>query len=147
MQTALDLTRVWKSFRHGDLTVILSWYRDPRTTAGARPCLVLIPAYASLEHLIPCVVTLDKAWIWSEEIGDEELAGRAAGEFAASLGMSGTAHDFIRIRSLIVDHLGDLLAMPPLPTELVPKTVIGEGRITERESGTIVSEGEITVFH
>lgn len=144
---ALDLRKAHDKFVHGDLTVILTWLDLRETDGSLRPCLVIIPSHARMETVVPCIVTIDKAWIWSEEIGDERRAAHMAVEFGRCLGMSEQIATAIRIRGLIVDHLQDLLTMPPMPDDMRETSVLGEGSIVERESGRIVHEGEIVTEH
>lgn len=132
----LDLTRyAWKQ-QHGDLEAIGTWllHRD-----GPLPCLVLKPTSAQRhDQFIPCVVLQKDAWIWSEAIGDGAEAARSAYDFACALGLSPhNSTNIIRVASIIRDHIGDLLGIPPMPAE---REVVGEvtitderGRVTERE--------------
>lgn len=141
-RTALDLTRTAWTQKHRDLTAWGTWWLAE--DSGPRPCIVLLPTdQTKWEHIKPCVVTLDEAWVWSEEIGDGARAAQIAFGFAQGLGLDAyEANNLLRIRSIIADHLGDLLTMAPLPEER--ETVhLGEGTIKERESGKIVKEGEI----
>lgn len=134
----LDLTRyAWRQ-QHGDLEAIGTWllHRD-----GPLPCLVLKPTSAQRhDQFIPCVVLQKNAWIWSEAIGDGAEAARAAYDFACALGLSPhNSTNIIRVASIIRDHIGDLLGIPPMPAE---REVVGEATITD-ECGR-VTEREIT---
>lgn len=132
----LDLTRTaWKQ-AHGDLEAIGTWllHRD-----GPLPCLVLKPRNAQRhDQFIPCVVLQKNAWVWSEAIGDGAEAARTAYEFAGALGLdTHNSTNIIRVASIIRDHIGDILNIPPMPME---REVVGEatvtderGRVTERE--------------
>lgn len=139
---ALDLTRYHRKHERGDLTVYLTWWLGHET--GPRPCLVLIPTYArSWERSTPCVVTIDQAWTWSEEIGDERLAAQLAVDFALTLGLGNDPTQAMRVRSIIVDHLGDLALMPPMPAIMRQEVVLGEAKVTNREAGTVVRHEEV----
>lgn len=141
-RNALDLTRYHARYSHGDITVYLTWWLA--LDSGPRPCLVLIPTHAqSYERAIPCVVMLDQAWRWSEGIGDPRDAAFQALRFADALGLGATPTNAIRVRSIIVDHLGDLLAMPPMPEGMRESVVLGEAKVTDREAGTVVRHHEI----
>jgi hypothetical protein len=144
--TALDLNREYKKFVLGDVTIILTWWYSA-TEERTRPCMVLIPTYAPMHKLQPCIVTLDKAWVWSEEIGDERAAAEMAVTFGEILGMPDQISTAIRVRSLIVDHLDDLIGMPPMPDDITETTHLGEATVTNRDSGRIVAEGEIVTKH
>lgn len=77
--------------------------------------MVLIPADREYDdRLIPCVITVDRAWIWSEEVGDPAQAARTAFQFAHALGFNAFHGPTVaRIAMFIADHLGDLLSIPP----------------------------------
>lgn len=112
MTTALDLNRrVW-TFRRDGITAIGTWLRVEGTF---RPCMVLIPGGREYDdRLTPCVVTMDRAWIWSEEVGDPAEAARTACQFARCLGLNeNNPRTVIRLAMFINDHLGDLLSIPP----------------------------------
>ena len=90
-----------------------------------------------------CVVPMDQAWRWSEEMGDPRDAALNAMRFANTLGLGASPTAAIRVRGIIVDHLGDLLSMPPMPDDMREKVVLGEAKVTARESGTVVRHEEI----
>ena len=140
MNPDLDLTkRVWTSDRLG-VRAIGTWIRlDDRF----RPCMVLIPADReySDRRLTPCVVTLDRAWIWSEEVGDPAAAAFTAYQYAATLGLN--AHDkraVMRLARFIADHLGDLLSIPPYPKD--DQETVAEVTMRDANSGRTI-EAEI----
>lgn len=109
----LDLRARAFLYVRGDITLIGSWLRKD---GFMRPCLVLIrTGEESGEYTVPCVVTLDKAWIWEEKRGDPKEAARTVAGFIQSLRLTHDKATFIRIASLIHDHLDDLLGMPPFP--------------------------------
>lgn len=115
IRPALDLTKYHARQRHGDVTVYLTWWRDPDD--GWVPVLVLVPSFSRLSDYQPCVVTVDLAWIWSEEHGNPRFAAQTAASFCVSLGFSPTPKKAIRIASIIRDHLDDLLKIPPRPRD------------------------------
>lgn len=138
IRPALDLTRyAWRQ-QHGDITAYGTWWLAE--DSGPIACLVLIPTfYQSVERSTPCVVLVNDAWIWSEEIGDGAQAARAAFIFAQTLGLDiNNASNIFRVRSIIVDHIGDLLSIPPMPGAMRSNEVIGEATITNRESGKVI---------
>jgi hypothetical protein len=142
MTTAIDLTRCHASHERGDLALHLTWWLDD-AGAGPRPCMVLLPARGPWDLVAPCVVPLAQAWVWSETIGDPVRAALTAVAFAEAMGFDPTPMMASRIRSLIVDHLGDLLAMPPMPASMREAEVIGEAKVVDREAGTVVKHHEI----
>ena len=103
---------------HGDTTVIGTWYYDSQE--GARlPCLVLVPTYArGSQKVTPCIIPVKNAWLWSEEEGDPAYCAASVVAFGMALGIS--VHNEVScmlVLSLVRDHMGDLLAMPPAPGE------------------------------
>lgn len=135
LRPALDLTHhAWRQ-EHGDLIAYGSWWLA--SDAGPRPCIVLLPARRqSWEKAKPAVILIDQAWLWDEKIGDGARAARLAYQFAGGLGLDpGNPNTLIRIRSIIADHIGDLLAMKPMPDDMREPVVMGEMQIAERETG------------
>ena len=122
---ALDLTKYWSKRQHGDITSYLSWFGPEQ-----RPALVLIPTYRqSVQKTTPCVVPLDHAWKWDERLGDPEGCARTCMEFAGHLGLDPLSKiTCMRICSIIRDSLGDLVSIPPKPTE---RTVAADAIITD----------------
>lgn len=140
MQPALDLTRTAFSRPCGDIIVHGTWYR--RGASGSRPCLALVRANVRSEEIIPCVVPLDDAWVFDETLGEPRRAAVVAYEFARRLGLNvANPREVYRVASLIHDHLGDLLAMPPEPARAL--IGIGTAKLSERESGRVL-EHEVT---
>lgn len=116
---ALDLTRYHERYVHGDLTVFLTWIGDTLL-----PCLVIVPSYyEGHERVAPCVVLQTGAWKWSEAIGEPRDCALTSYQFAQHLRMSTDPRTVIRITSIIRDHIGDLLAVPPAPFERI---VVGD---------------------
>ncbi|MCL7999997.1 hypothetical protein M8994_17310 [Brucella sp. 21LCYQ03] len=109
----LDLRARAFTYERGDITLIGSWLR---MGGSIRPCLVLIRSGEEYnDFTIPCVITLDKAWIWDEDNGDVTQAASMAATFIEHLRLSPDKSGFIRIASLIHDHLDDLIGMNPFP--------------------------------
>lgn len=126
----LDLTKYAWSHTKGDLRVYGTWRYDDDDRQWV-PCLAIVPAHhlLSFERVTPCIVTVDLAWIWSEEHGDEALAGAIIGDFLATLGMAPTPRNAYRVLDLIRDHLEDLIKrIPPRPPE---KTVAADAFVTD----------------
>lgn len=140
-RSAVDLTRVHWSRELGDITIQGTWWMG--LDSGPRPCMVLT-ATRKQSHTVPCVVLLDDAWVWSETIGDPQYAARTAMMFCKALGMIAAPSNAIRVRSMIVDHLDDLMKIPPMPESFREKVVIGEAKITARELGKVIRHEEIT---
>ena len=120
---ALDLTQSHFIKERGDLTLYGSWYGEQR-----RPCLAVLPTN---REGIPLVIELKDAWKWNPDDKDvpglliipgresqPESSARLIGAFLYANGYDSNSITAMRVLSLIHDHLGDLLAMPPKPTTL-----------------------------
>lgn len=90
--------------------------------------------------LWPCVIVLEDAWKWTEEVGDPGHCARTSMRFCEMLRLN--HHDprvAIQLTMLIQDHLGDLCSIPPYQahdTEAVADIVMHDrhtGAITEVE--------------
>lgn len=132
---ALDLRRTHFTHPRGDVTVYGTWLLTNR-----RPCLVLLPSFTRIDsdYLVPCIIPMDQAYKWDEHTGDPAHCAQMTWWFAQALGID--AHNpsnMIRLTSIIREHLGDLLTMPPFPesqTEIVADTLMVNhetGRTTE----------------
>lgn len=113
MTCVLDLSkRAWTRQR-GELALIGTWLFEEQHERY-RPCMVLIRAGdIGADMAIPCIVTMDKAWLWSEEVGDPEQAAHILAGFLEALRMTPNKRDVFRVLAMIQDHLGDLLSIPP----------------------------------
>jgi hypothetical protein len=115
----------------GDLILYGSWFGE-----DLRPCLVVIPAVRA--NPVPLVVDLDTAYKWNPDDRDVDPRGAAflVMQFLQCNGMSyANPITHMRVISLIHDHLGDLLAMPPKPTSLI---VVADAFRTDIETGKTV---------
>lgn len=112
----LDLTQVHFQLTYGPITLFGTWFGAER-----KPALVLLPTTKiGREEAIPCVIPLASAWKWAESTGDPAHAARVSVMFAQHMGLDAyNPHQVIRITSIVRDHIGDLLAIPPKPTERV----------------------------
>lgn len=140
MSPDLDLTRrQWTKTRMG-VTAIGTWIRLENQF---RPCMVLIPADRDYdERTIPCVIPLDRAWVWDETIGDPSQSAPTAYQFALNLGLSvNDPRTVIRLAMFICDMLGDLLKMPPYQADR--REVVAYATLTERETGKVVGESDV----
>ena len=112
----LDLTKY--AFRHqrGDITVYGTWFGKDQ-----QPALVLVQSGTEERgFVVPCVVPLASAWLWSDQIGDPAHCARQSYWFAHALRL--TANNIatcMRITTLIRDHIGDLASIPVKPTESI----------------------------
>lgn len=135
----LDLTkRLWTKTR-GNVTAIGTWIR---LDGEFQPCMVLLPAGRELsEGLVPCVVPLRMAWVWSEDVGDPRLAATHAVDFVRFLGLSENPRSAIFVASFIHDLLGDLIAIPPYPQHELMS--VAEAILRDNMTGKIIAETEL----
>lgn len=109
------------------------WLREDDDPSGWEPSLALTRAAtfklnSDEKDSNVCLVTMRQAWAWTEENEYERqfaphliaekgrICARSCYLFALNLGM--TAHNqftLIKILSVVRDHIGDLLHMPPAP--------------------------------
>lgn len=134
-QLQIDLAlSLWQRTR-GDITIHATWHIPTE-----RPCLVLIPRNLppNSDRITPCIVHIDNAFMWDEVTGDPRAVALQTLEFGQNLGMDvQSPAQMIALTSLIRDHLGDLLMMPPFPR--VEQETVAEvmevdnatGRVTE----------------
>lgn len=107
----LDLTRYHQRYQHGDLSVFLTWFGNDLV-----PCLVIVPSYyEGFDRVTPCIVLQKDAWIWSTAIGDGAHCARTSYQFCQHLRIAPEPNNCIRITSIIRDHIGDILSVPPAP--------------------------------
>ena len=120
---AIDLTRHHFMRPLGDLVIFGTWIFNDDQEAD-EPCLVVIPRYQR-QGFKPCVVALSAA----HKYNDPRYLARAAWQFLRLLGFAQTPSEGHKIASLIHDHLGDLLMMPPNPTTtiVVADASVGSG--------------------
>lgn len=109
----LDLTQTHFTRQYGDITVFGTWFGKDR-----KPALVLVPTNKlGSEYLVPCVVPLSQAWLWDEKDGDGAHCARVSCIFATNMGFNFDTMKIMKITSLIRDNLGELVNIPPKPTE------------------------------
>jgi hypothetical protein len=143
-RSALDLTRYHFRRELGDITVFGTWWLPE--DSGPIPCLVLFPTHVRAEEAVPCVVMIADAWRWSEAIGNPADCARQSFRFAQMLRLdtSNISNVFL-VRSLIHDHLQDLLTMPPMPSDMRETVVLGEAKVTDHEGGQTIRHEEMIV--
>lgn len=109
----LDLTKYHFKQKHGDIIAYGTWCGD-----NNRQCLVLVPSMIEAgKRVVPCVIPVDNAWKWSEEVGNVRDCAASCLQFAANLGLDPYNQiSVMRVLSVIRDHMGDLLTIPVKPT-------------------------------
>lgn len=133
MTASIDLAVRHFARRRGEITGVGTWLH---VDGEVIPCMALFRAGEELnEHTRPYIVTNDRAWIWSEEIGDPQETARQCFNIANALRLSTDQRNIFKIFSFIHDHLGDLLTIPPFPPAAAPKTEIADLTVTNKVTG------------
>jgi hypothetical protein len=135
----LNLSKVHFVKRHGSIMAFGTWLK---TNDGYRPCLVLIRVGDERsEHCIPCIVTMDNIWVWTEEVGDEVKCGEIVAGFLDYLRLSPTKKNAFKILDVVRNHIGDVLSIPPRPR--FETVVTADMVVTNNETGQRI-ETEVT---
>lgn len=131
MTIALDLTkRHWTKVR-GPITAVGTWFNNGERW---RQCIALFRTDdEGSDELVPCVIPIDRAWVWSEDIGDGRQSARMTVAFAQAMRLTIDKRTLITLTSMIHDLLGDLLTIPPY--QAAPGEVIAEVVVTNRDTG------------
>lgn len=126
-----DLSKSHATHSRGDLMVWMTWNR-----VTGEPCMVITPraAVISAATCVPCIVPLNRAWVWDERIGDVAEAELAAALFCANLGFNPyNVRNVTKLLGIVRDFLQDLLTMPPLPSG--DREIVAEAVITDNATG------------
>lgn len=113
----LDLTRNHFVRAIGDLVCVGTWLWNP-DQEDYEPCLAIVPRYRT-GGFKPCVVALSSAWKYNPEHGGPLYLAKASMIFAQQLGMQDCMTSAHKIGELIHMHLGDLIKIPPNPTQAI----------------------------
>lgn len=135
----MDLARQHFAYDHGEVMVIGTWFRNDEQW---RPCLALVrPDDLGKEGCEPCIVLVDRAFIWEPETGDAAQVAQSCYRFAKSLRLNYDDPKVLtRLAMLVGDHLGDLLAIPPLTLDRRPAAIAS---LTDPESGELITEIDV----
>jgi hypothetical protein len=142
LEPILDLNHRHWSASKGGLTAIGTWLKteDDRW----RPCMVIVRTVDDGHaDAIPCVVTMDKAYLWSEAkgVGNPRAVAQIVVNFLYALRLDPfDAKNHVRVITLVTDHLQDLLTIPPRPHELFVEDMlrrepVAAMRITDQFGG------------
>lgn len=119
-QHAIDLTRYTFKREVGELAIYGSWvYNEDQE--NHEPALIVINGL-NPKRFKPCVVALSAAYKYNEPV----YMAHVAKEFVHLLGLQDSMTMAFKVAQLIEDSLGDLLTMPPNPTD---KIVVADGTI------------------
>jgi hypothetical protein len=137
MTAKLDLTKQAWTRRRRSLSLMAygTWIKQG---ADTQPCIAIIrDGEEYSEHTQPCIIPLDVAWVWSQEVGDGRRSMRQAYQFCQVLRIGDDPRTVMRLTEFIHDMLGDLVSMPPIhPADVIEETVIGELTITDQHGKT-----------
>jgi hypothetical protein len=138
---SLDLAKSHWQKVHGDITVYGTWFR---LDEGWKPAMVLLRTGEERgDHTFPCALMLDDAWIFDERKGDAARAITMAIGFAEAMRMAYTDRKVVhRIFTIIHDHLGDLISIPPRPWHdpVVTADLILTNRNTGKSREILITE-------
>ena len=107
----------WRK-RHGDLEVFGTWYGTEN-----RPCLLITHAHRRGFRRPPaCIVRMDSIWRFDEAAtaGETGVIREVAQEMlrmCAFLGLQQNPLNATKLISIIREHIGDALSIPPKPKE------------------------------
>lgn len=134
----LDLTQFHFTHTRGDLTIYGTWYGKQH-----QQCLVIVPTFR-VEKCIPLIIDVDDAWRWNPEDPQATpgLNRLYVNSFLDQNNMdAGNQFTAMKVVTLIHDHLGELLHIPPKPTVgIVVADAIRKDHDTGREHHTEVIE-------
>lgn len=141
MPICLDITKAWKTQRHGDLQVVLTWVNDSRA-------LVLLPTHRPKAGWY--IVDESAAWRWGVDHADQ-AARRIAMDHAMAqslvictmLDMEPSRANRARVISIITGWVPDLVRMPSAP--LPEMSSVSQGEVSLSVDGEVVREEEIKV--
>lgn len=134
----------WKTFVEKGILCSLQWVEIPTGVRGEpdqfEPCMVLASAIAKIGRP-GYVIPLNNAF-WYQD--PREAAGRAR-TIANHIGLGDTSGDAVRVLDVILNHLEELVKMPPAPRNRLQKP-IGMGDLTLRANGQAVGTRLITPY-
>lgn len=133
MTASIDLAVRKFARRRGEITAVGTWLH---IDGKVIPCMALFRAgEETAEFTRPSIITNDRAWIWSEQIGDEAETTRQCLLIADALRLGNDEVSLRRIRTFIHDTLDDLLKIPPYPPAGAPRNAIAEVTVTNKATG------------
>lgn len=135
MSLALDLSNRHFAHTRGPVLVVGTWLRVP-PPGDWTPCLAIIrKADEKGEFCQPCVITMDKAWIFEERTGDPHRAAQILHSFVGPLRLTDEPKTMFHLAGIVHDLLGDFLTIPPHANDNQPKTELGDLTITDHRTG------------
>jgi hypothetical protein len=119
MGATLDLRKAAFHRQHGDILAVYTWVNDERA-------LVLLPAHRKPGS--PWYVVCESAAYKYEE---PNYLARQARKAAEVIGMDETADAWLKIATIIIEGLGDLIRLPPAPEKELMSASVGSMTILE----------------
>lgn len=135
MGISIDLRKSHLHRKHGDLLAVYTWVNDARA-------LVLIP---HMRKGAPWyIVEESAAYLWDDtQPGTSALVAKKAMHACDVLGIEPTAQNAVRVASIIIDGLPDLIRMPAAPEKEHHQASYGQ--LLLREDGRAIAGEEIRV--
>lgn len=122
---AIDLTRHHFMLPIGDMVLFGTWVFNSGQEAE-EPALVIVPRYRQ-NGFKPAVIALSAAYKYNPcNRAEARGAVHNARQFALGLGLSDSMADCHKILTMIHDHVGDLVSIPPSPMTAI---IVGEASI------------------
>lgn len=149
-RNVLDLRFTHFKTRKWGILVIGTWLLDE----DEDPCLVLIDAkaHAAKREVVPCIIPLRNAWMWTEEHGNPAFVWSTISEWMHAGHLPGSIvnqQDLFKVYDAVLTRLRDMIMMPPMPAALAatihgtaPET-IGELTLTDQSTGAVLHEAEL----
>lgn len=133
MSASIDLTKRHFTHKRAEILMIGTWLH---INGATRPCIALVRDGAEYSDLCkPYIITLDKAWVWSEDVGDPASAARQCFAICECLRLPPTQPNIFKIVGFVHDFLGDLISLPPFPPSAAPAPIIAEVTVRNRTTG------------
>lgn len=131
---SIDLRQRHFVHRRAEILMIGTWLRVNGTT---RPCIALVRDGAEYDDLCrPYIITMDRAWVWSEDVGDPASAAQQCFSICQCLRLTPDQANIFKIVGFVHDFLGDLISMPPFPPVAAPQAAaIAEVTVRNRATG------------
>lgn len=138
---ALDLRKHHFRRQHRGVLVFGTWLRDEY--GDYRPCLAFGPARVPVGRWLPCILTIESAFQFTEEVGDFVKTTEELMHFAEAMQWDQfNSDDLARILDAIRDNLDDLRTMPGEPP--LERKAVGDVQMVDITSGRVIEHQEIT---
>ena len=124
----VDLNKRHFAYDIGDVRIYGSWCGPEK-----RPCLALVPRFEIIgKSTKPFVIPVDHTYLWWDKTADFEHIITQSMKACECLGLdANNPKNVVRLSLLIQDHLGDLLAIPPMQSEKSDQLVLADLVVTD----------------